>query len=69
MPKTSKDCCPNCKTKFYVGDLPTLREADQMKRTGVVNLGGPVPEVTCPKCETKLKVACVRMGNYFSVIE
>jgi hypothetical protein len=67
--KTSKDACPGCGTKFYIGDLPTMAELDRFRRQGVVNLGTPVPQVTCPKCEAKLKVSLVRMGNFFSMTE
>jgi hypothetical protein len=69
MGKTAKDSCPNCKTKFYIGDLPTMADLDRFRRMGVVNLGLPAEHIDCPKCTTKLKVAIVRMGTFYSVVE
>jgi hypothetical protein len=67
--KTSRDCCPNCKTKFYIGDLPTIADLDRFRRSGVVNLGTPAEQVTCPQCSTRLKVSIVKMGTFYTVLE
>ena len=69
MGKTAKDCCPNCKTKFHIGGLPSNDELAKFRRLGVVSFGESAEEVTCPKCTSKLKVAIVRMGNFFSTVE
>jgi uncharacterized Zn-finger protein len=70
MGKASKDACPKCRQKFQIGRLPGHDELARLKRMGIVSLGEPATdEVTCPTCQAKLRVAIVRMGNYFTTTD
>lgn len=68
MADSAKDSCPNCKTRLVVGRLPSRDELDKLVRAGGHHLGEMTGgEVDCPSCGKRLRVAVVRLGNFFSL--
>jgi len=67
MGNTAKNSCPKCRTKFRTGALPSAAEQRRLQTLGIVDLGDPPGEISCPKCLARLRVVSVRMGTFFTM--
>lgn len=68
MVATARGSCPKCGVKFRTGPLPSAEEQRRLARQGIVDLGFPPEVIACPKCGVRLRVVCVRMGTFFTVV-
>ncbi len=66
MGQTAKNSCPKCRAQFRTGALPSAAEQRRLRKMGIVDLGEPPEEISCPKCMTRLRVVSVRMGTFFT---
>lgn len=65
MGQTAKDSCPGCGVKFRTGALLPAEELRRLTRSGVIDLGEPPDQISCPQCQASLKVVSVQMGTFF----